>query len=166
MRARVLLFLGATALCAGACSKSPGEGLAGAAISAATGQKVDVDQDGGKVTFQTDKGEMKIASGDDASLPMDFPHDVYLPAGYKVQSAMEMPGAVIVEVDAPGRVPALFADASKQMQARGWKQTMAMQQAGDAQMLGFEKANRSAVVSLYDNDGNGVKVGLQLTTKQ
>jgi len=160
-----MLLLGA-ALVVGACGKSPGEALAEAAVSAATGQKVDVDKDGGQVTFKTEQGDMKVSSGEAAALPLDFPKDVYLPAGYTVQSAMEMPGAVIVEVDAPGKVPALFADASREMQARGWKQTLAMQQAGDTQMLGFEKDNRSAVVSLYDNDGAGVKVGLQLTTKQ
>lgn len=163
MRAHVLILLGA-ALCVGACGKSPGERIAEAAVSAASGQKVEVDGD--KVTIKGDEGDVEIASGDAAALPLDFPKDVYLPSGYKVQSAMQMPGAVIVEVDAPGKVPALFADASREMQARGWKQTLAMQQAGDSQMLGFEKDNRSAVVSLYDNDGDGVKVGLQLTTKQ
>jgi hypothetical protein len=161
-----VVLLGVAALCATACSKSPGDRLAETALSAATGQEVEVDKDGGKVTLKGDKGDVTLASGDAATLPADFPKDVYLPSSYKVESSMQMPGATVVSVAAPGQVSALFADASQQMQAQGWKQTMAMQQSGETQMLAFEKDNRSAMVS-FDADENGqVKVALQLATKQ
>ena len=163
---RVLLLLGVAVLTVAACGKSPGERLAEKALSAATGQEVEVSKDGAEVTFKTDKGEMKIAGGDDATLPNDFPKDVYLPSGYKVESSMQMPGALVVSLAAPGQVSSLFADASKQMQAEGWKQTLAMQQSGETQMLAFEKENRSAMVS-FDADGDeAVKVSLQLTRKE
>jgi hypothetical protein len=162
---RLFITLGVIALCATACGKSPSERMAEAAISAATGQKVEVDKDGDKVTLKTDKGDMQVSSGDGATLPASFPKDVYLPSGYKVMSAMEMPNAMVIELSAPGQVSALFSDASRQMQSQGWKQTMAMQQASDTQMLAFEKENRSALVSLYGDD-SGVKVGLQLAQKE
>ena len=79
---------------------------------------------------------------------------------------MQMPGAFVVAVDAPGEVSSLFGETSRQMQAQGWKQTMAMQQSGETQMLAFEKDNRSAMVSFDAADGGGVKVALQLATKQ
>jgi hypothetical protein len=161
-----VFLLGVAALVATACSKSPGERLAETALSAASGHQVEVDKDGGKVTFKGDKGDMTIASGNAATLPADFPKDVYLPARYKVESSMQMPGATVVSVAAPGQVSALFADASKQMQAQGWKQTMAMQQSGQTQMLAFEKADRSAMVSFDAGDDGDVKVALQLATKQ
>jgi len=163
---RIVFLCAAAALLATACSKSPGERLAETALSAASGHKVEVDKDGGKVTFKGDKGDMTIASGNAATLPADFPKDVYLPSGYKVESAMQMPGATVVSVAAPGQVATLFADASKQMQAQGWKQTMAMQQSGQAQMLAFEKDNRSAMVSFDAGDNGDVKVALQVATKQ
>lgn len=162
---RVLFLLGVAALCV-ACGKSPGERLAETALSAATDQKVELDHDGGKVTLKGDKGDMTISGGDAATLPPDFPKDVYLPADYKVESAMQLPGATVVSVAAPGRMSALFADASKQMQAQGWKQTMSMQQSGESQMLAFEKENRSAMVSFDADENGGVKVALQIATKQ
>ena len=160
-----VVLLGVAALCV-ACGKSPGERLAESALSAATGQKVELDHDGGKVTLKGDKGDVTIASGDAAVLPADFPKDVYLPSRYKVESAMQMPGATVVSVTTPGQVSSLFADASKAMQAQGWKQTMAMQQTGQTQMLAFEKDNRSAMVSFDADEHGDVKVALQLATKQ
>ena len=159
-------LVGAAALSAIACSKSPGERLAETALSAATGQKVEVDKDGGKVTLKGDKGDVTFANGDAATLPADFPKDVYLPADYKVESSMQMPGALVVSLAAPGQVSSLFADASKQMQAEGWKQTMAMQQSGETQMLAFEKENRSAMVSFDADADDTVKVSLQVTRKE
>ena len=163
---RVLILLGVAALTLTACGKSPGERLAEKALSVATGQQVEVAKDGGEVTFKTDKGDMKITGGEGARLPADFPKDVYLPAGYTVESSMQLPGAIVVSLAAPGRVSAMFDDASKRMQAQGWKQTMTMQQSGETQMLAFEKPERSAMVS-FDADGGGaVKVSLQLTHKE
>jgi hypothetical protein len=163
---RALILLGVAALCATACGKSPGGRLAEAGVSAATGHQVEVDKDGGQVTFEGDQGATTIASGSAATLPADFPKDVYLPARYKLESAMQMPGAIVVAVDAPGEVTSLFGEASRQMQAQGWKQTMAMQQGGDTRMLAFEKDNRSVMVSFDADSSGGVKVALQLATKQ
>ena len=58
----------------------------------------------------------------------------------------------------------MFADASRQMQSQGWRQTMSMQQNASTQMLAFEKDQRSAMLT-FNAEGNAVKVGLQLTKK-
>jgi hypothetical protein len=50
------------------------------------------------------------------------------------------------------------------MPARGWKQTMAMQQTASTQMLAFEKEQRNAMLT-FNADGDAVKVGLQLTKR-
>ena len=162
---RHLLVLSIAALCVTGCGKSPGERLAEAALEASTGQKVDVSEDGGKVTLKTDKGEMKISGGEGATLPAGFPQDVYLPADYKVSSSMELPGAMVVSLETAGQVAAMAADASKRMQAQGWKQTMAMQNEGDNQMFVFEKDQRDATVS-FSREDDVVTVGLQLSSKQ
>jgi hypothetical protein len=161
---RSILILGLVALGVAGCGKSPGERLGEAAISAATGHKVDVDENGGKVTFKTDQGEMQVASGASATLPADFPKDVYLPARYTVESVMQMPNAQVLALDTSGDIASMFADASKRMQAEGWKQTMAMQQTASTQMLAFEKDQRSAMLT-FNAEGDAVKVGLQLTKK-
>jgi ribosomal protein S6E (S10) len=162
---RLSIMLAVVALCATACGKSPGERLTEAAVSAATGQKVSVDHNGDKVTLTTDKGELKISGGDNATLPAGFPDDVYLPSGYKVESAMEMPDAMIVALQAPGQVAALSAAASRQMQARGWNQVMAMQPDGETRLLAFDKDKRNASLS-FDHDGDRVRMSVQLSNKQ
>ena len=167
MRNLPLIAIAATvALALTACGKSAGERAAEAAIEAGTGQKADVDAKNGAVTIKTDKGETKITSGDSAALPATFPKDVYLPEHYAVKSAMEMPNAMVLEIEAPGAVAALAADASKRMQAQGWKQQMAMAQTGQSQVLVYEKEKRSATLSFNDNGGKGVTLGVQVATNQ
>lgn len=157
---RSILILVLLALGAAGCGKSAGERLGEAAISAATGHEVDAH--GGKVTFKSDQGEMQVASGASATLPVDFPKDVYLPARYTVDSVMRMPNAQVLALDTSGDIASMFAAASKHMQAQGWKQTMAMQQNASTQMLAFEKDRRNAMLT-FNADGDAVKVGLQLT---
>jgi len=167
MRSLPLIAIAATAVLAlTACGRSAGERAAEAAIEASTGQKADVDAKNGAVTIKTDKGEMKMTSGDTAALPAAFPKDVYLPEHYTVKSAMEMPNAMVLEIEAPGAVAALAADAGKQMQAQGWKQQMAMSQTAQSQVLVYEKEKRSATLSFNDNGGKGVTLGVQVATNQ
>ena len=167
MRSLPLIAIAASAVLAlTACGKSAGERAAEAAIEASTGQKADVDAKNGAVTIKTDKGEMKMTSGDTAALPASFPKDVYLPEHYAVKSAMEMPNAMVLEIEAPGAVATLAADASKRMQAQGWKQQMAMAQTGQSQVLVYEKEKRSATLSFNDNAGKGVTLGVQVATNQ
>ena len=167
MRNLPLIAIAATvALACTACGKSAGERAAEAAIEAGTGQKADVDAKNGAVTIKTDKGEMKMTSGDSAALPASFPKDVYLPEHYTVKSAMEMPNAMVLEIEAPGAVATLAADAGKRMQAQGWKQQMAMAQTGQSQVLVYEKEKRSATLSFNDNGGKGVTLGVQVATNQ
>jgi len=149
-----------------ACGKSPSEKLAEAAIEASTGQKADVDADNGQVTLKTDKGDMKVTSGDAAKLPANFPQDVYLPAGYKVGSVMEMPGAMVVDVEAPGNVADTFAAATAKMTSEGWKQQMALQQTPQNQIAVYGKGDRNATLSISEAPGKGVRIGVQLTTRQ
>lgn len=162
---RRVVILAIATLCTVACGKSPEERVAEAAIKAASGHDVEIDQDGGQLTLKTGQGEMRVSGGDAAALPASFPKDVHLPAGYAVNSAMEMPNVTQVELDVPGEVPAVFDAYSRAMQAQGWQQTMAVQEVADTRMLGFEKGGRQALVSVYDQ-GQGVKVGVQLTGKQ
>jgi len=161
---RSILILALVVLGAAGCGKSPGERLGEAAVSAATGHKVAVDKDGDKVTFKTEQGDMQVASGASATLPADFPKDVYLPARYTIESVMQMPNAQVLALDTTGDIAAMFADANRQMQSQGWRQTMSMQQNASTQMLAFEKDQRSAMLT-FNAEGNAVKVGLQLTKK-
>ena len=53
--------------------------------SGASDAKVDLSQ--GKMSIKTDTGEMVMSTGDSVSLPADFPKDIYVIKGAKIQTA-------------------------------------------------------------------------------
>lgn len=160
---RIVLVV-ALACAATACSKSPGERLAEAAVSVASGQKVAVDKDGGKVTLKTDKGDVQITSGDAATLPAAFPQDVHLPAGYKVESSMQSNDAILLGLVVPGDLAKLASDTDQAMTGDGWKQQTAMQSAG-GKLFMYEKDKRSAMMSFAPGEDGKVRLGVQLATQ-
>jgi hypothetical protein len=167
-RKRVFLAMTSALLACGllaGCQRAA-DGMADAAIEAASNGKVKVDRDGDKVVFKTGDGEMVVQGGEALPLPDDFPGDVYLPGEYAVNSVMDLQGVSVVGLRTPGKVPALFADARKHMVAQGWKETMAMQHSADSAMLAFEKQGegdgaRTAMLSFGD-DGDSVQMSVQL----
>ena len=162
---RTVLLCG-LALFVVACAKSPEERIAEAAIERATGGKAEVERDGDQVTVKTGQGEMRISRGDAAILPPDFPKDLPLPHGYKVMESLAMAGNTVLALDAPGKVPAVAAQARDAMRAHGWKETTAMEQSDDTRIYVYEKDGRHANLGFYDNQQGGVRVGVQLTGKQ
>jgi hypothetical protein len=158
----------AAALSSAGCRRA-GEAAADAAIAAASGGKVDVSHDGDTTVIRSADGKqtMTVSTGDGAALPAGFPKDVYLPADYKIESAMEMPGAVITHVLARGSVASVSSDADKGMQAQGWKQTMVMAQSDEAHIVMWEKGERHATLTIAgDKAQGGVQVGYQLATSK
>ena len=169
IRTSFLVAFAAVALLAGAGCKRAGQSAAEAAISAATGGKADVHQDGETTTITSKDGKetMTISAGGDAKLPADFPRDVFLPADYKVESALEMPGAMVTHVLTEGSVASIAADADKGMQAQGWKQSMVMAQSEQAHIVMWEKGERHATLTIAgDKAQGGVQVGYQLATEK
>ena len=170
MRIRHVLFvaLASTAMLAAGGCKRTGEAAADAPIAAASGGKVDVSHaDDGTTTISTADGQqtMTVSTGDGARLPTSFPGDVFLPSDYKVESAMEMPGAVITHVLTQGSVASVSSDADKGMQGQGWKQAMVVAQSDEAHIVMWEKGERHATLTIAgDKAQGGVQVGYQLAT--
>jgi len=159
------LFLVLPLVLAVAGCQKVGQTAADAAIARATG--ANVDRDGELVTLRTAEGDVAIRTGDSVALPEDFPQDVYLPAGYQVNSVMALQGVSMVSLTVPGEVSALLAEARRAMQARGWTQSMSAQHSADTAVLAFEKGDqeprRSATLSFNRNNGDEhVIVGVQL----
>jgi hypothetical protein len=149
-----------------ACGKTPAERATDAMLSAATGQKVSVDKDGDRTTVHTDQGDMTV---DNTRLPAEFPKDVYLPASYKIETAMTLPNAMVVHLLAPGQVEPIAAAAGRQMLAQGWTSMMTMAQSEKGSVVMYEKQaeKRHATLTIAeDGDGNGVQVGYQLATER
>lgn len=95
-------------------------------------------------------------------LPADFPEDVFLPAGYRVESLLALDGARVVKLRAPGQVAPLFDDARSSMAALGWDEQLAVVHAADSAMASFEKGTRSTVLSLGKGERGEVVLSLQL----
>jgi hypothetical protein len=168
MRIRHLAFVAfaATAMLSAAGCKRAAETASDAAIAAASGGKVEVSRDGGTTTIATGDGKQKmtISAGADVALPASFPKDVFLPADYKVESAMELPNAMIVHVLATGTLEAIAPEADKAMQAQGWKPALTMADTPQAHIVSWEKGERHATLTLAgDAKQNGVQVGYQLS---
>ena len=159
---RLLLLSLVIAACLGGCDKAAGVATE-VAIETASGQKVDVERDGDKVTYKTEEGEMTMQGGVDLPLPADFPKDIYLPRTYVVNSVMDMGGMRMVALMAPQPVPALFNSATAAMEQQGWKQVTAMQHASGNAMLAFEKEKRHVSLSFNSNrQGAGTLVSVQM----
>jgi hypothetical protein len=143
-----------------ACGKSPQE----AAVSAATGGKVDMKQEGDKTTVTTADGQISVSTQAGQPLPTDFPKDIWLPDGYSIQTAANFGGAQVLDMVVPGDIAGNAQTASSKMQADGWKQTMSLAQ-NDSQVLMFEKDGRSTQLAFTKND-DGAHMHVQVTPKQ
>jgi len=129
---RILFAAASLALLLAACGESPEE-RAG---------------DATKMTVETDQGAMTVQSGEGLSLPTDFPADVYLPSGYKVQNVMQIGPMNSVVLGLSGQSQALIKEITGKMESSGWKTAMSMQSGGQGAMMSFIKDKRSATYSL------------------
>lgn len=148
----------AAALLLSACGKSPDE----AAVSAMSGGKVD--KDGDKLTVQTDQGAVTFNAAEGQPLPANFPKDVFLPKDYSVRSSMDMNGALLVDVLAPGTPAEVFAAAGAAMPGMGWKQSASMQQQG-TRILVFENEAQMVQYSVMDDEPGKAHVSVAITKK-
>jgi hypothetical protein len=159
---RLLPLLACAAFSIAGCQKAA-DAATEAAIERASGEKVEVDRDGGQVRIKTADGELTMQAGDALPLPADFPKDVYLPGRYDVNSVMDMGGTQVVSVSTRGKVSGVFAEAQQAMADAGWTQTMSMQHSADSAMLSYEKDARAAVLSFNRGEGSdGVVMAVQL----
>lgn len=159
---RLLPLLVCAAFSIAGCQKAA-DAATEAAIERASGEKVEVDRDGGQVRIKTADGELTMQAGDALPLPADFPKDVYLPGRYDVNSVMDMGGTQVVSVSTRGKVSGVFAEAQQAMADAGWTQTMSMQHSADSAMLSYGKDARAAVLSFNRGEGSdGVVMAVQL----
>src|SRR5690606_10531528 len=76
--------------CGPSAEEAAAERTAEAALGALTGHDVEIDDDGETISYTTEEGQVTMTGGGSAQLPGNFPDDVYLPAGYAVQSTLAM----------------------------------------------------------------------------
>lgn len=161
VRAGLLAAGAVAALSLAACRDGAGDAAARAALLAAGGG-VEIDDDGGTVSYRTEQGEVTITGGHAAALPRDFPDDVYLPSAFVVESTLAMDQDLFVALAVDEDVPEVYAAARTVMAGHGWTETMAALENNQNGLMSYEKADRAAVLSLARGD-DGTTMGLQLT---
>jgi hypothetical protein len=132
-------------------SEKAAENIAEKALEKSTGGKANVDINQGNVSVDTKEGSMK--TGENVSLPADFPSDVYVYEG-SIKSVItnnEQNGFnVTIETDKPiAEVKAAYMD---KIVSGGWEKTGTMD-VGDTISIGAKKDNRSLSVMISSSDG-------------
>ena len=115
-------------------------------IKKETGKDVNIDLNGKNLTVTGADGEGMFTAGEDVKLPSDFPKSVPIYGGATIKSVVTVPGEeganVVLETsDSPTTVRDWY---KKEAEAKGWKQTAALDLEGDSHMLAFDREENGA----------------------
>lgn len=160
----VMAGLTAASLALGGCKKA-GEKAAEKAIEegmAREGVKADVDVSGDKVTIKSEEGKAEFSGGKGATVPADFPKDVYVYEGATVKAALTVPGGCNLILETGDGADKVLSAIKGKMAANGWKEAMNLNQDGHS-MVQYRKGHRSAMVNI---DGSGKTTTITLTTTE
>lgn len=125
-------------------------------IESTTNSDVDVDLDNNSVTVNTNGGS--LTAGDNATVPDNFPSDVYLIDG-DVISAMTIDEdeTFQVQIDTPNSLSEAMDIYNEQLPADGWDITSTLTLTDSGSMMA-EKDDRSVTVSFGTSDGTTVVI--------
>jgi len=160
----LLLFTLAGTIIVGGCGKKSQEKTIEKAIESKTGKDADVDISDKKIEIETDEGKMSMSTGDGAKIPSDFPKDIYIPDGVKVEMAIqtEKGYSIALSTNQPrSKVTTMY---KKQMEASGWtsKTTMDM---GNQFMLAYGKGKRIATIIIV-GDNKSTRMNITASISQ
>ncbi len=130
--------------------------------SGAKGAKVDLSK--GKMTVKTEEGVTELSTGEAVSLPADFPKDVYVLKGAKIQMAMKTPQGFMIQMKSDQGMSKIAEAYGAEMKAQGWTQETAADM-GEMRSRSFKKEKRQAVVMVSKSDAAS-DVMLTLTTEE
>lgn len=148
--------------------------------AAAEGRNVDVDIDGGRFSVETEDGsyvadgesvemtakdgQFKMALGDKATVPADFPKDVPVYPGAKVTMSMSdaESSSMSLQLETPDSVDRVAEFLKSELPAQGWTNDTEIKTGGDSpmQMLGYKKDNRTVQFMIQ---GTGTATQLSVT---
>ncbi|GMR07774.1 MAG: hypothetical protein BMS9Abin26_0778 [Gammaproteobacteria bacterium] len=144
------------------CSDDAEETLVEKQIELATGGKADVDISKGQMTITSDSkgGEVSMSIGENVTLPEDFPKDVLVYPGSKLESAVQMPEGFSLGLTSKDNRKNIVDAYQDTMQSNGWKVQTTMVIDTQSIMM-YEKDNR--VTSILVDDGNKDSVRISVT---
>lgn len=115
---------------------------------------------GQTVTLNQGGRDMRIAIGDAAVLPADFPPDIALPQPHAIARVQRSEARILLEIEAPGPLDDAAGRFDADMQAAGWV-AAAMRQPPSGIAKAWEKDAR-AVLAWWTPTADGVHLQLEL----
>ena len=123
------------------------------------GQEVDVDIDSEKQSFsmsvQGESGSMDMTAGENAKLPDDFPEDVPLYPGMKLQVVSTMDGQEMhmIQGSTGDDLETVAARLAKDAQSNGWTEAMSMNMGAQQRMLNYTQGDRILNYAVMREEG-------------
>jgi hypothetical protein len=136
----------------GKASEKVSEKLLEKSLRSSGAKNADVDLAKGKMTVKTAEGETEMSFAESASLPADFPKDVFVLKGAKIQMAMKSPQGFMVQMKSELPMGKIAESYSAEMKAQGWAQE-ASTDMGEMSSRSFKKEKRQVVVIVSTSDG-------------
>jgi len=112
-----------------------------------SGGKADVKIRDGKVSIKTKDGEFTAATGGAASIPSDFPSDVYLLKGAQTLATVKVPEGFSVTLQSKESLDAIVAKYAAEMKALGWAEETTVNM-GKHVMTAYQKESEGRKVSV------------------
>jgi len=139
----------------GKAKKSISEKIAEKAIEMsmkdADGTSAKVDLSKGSMTIKTKDGETAVFSGEGASIPADFPKDVYIVKGAKIQMSMKTPDGYMLNLQVEQSAAKLAETYEAELKAQGWKQEASFDM-GETRSLSYKKDERQVAIVMGKAD--------------
>jgi len=139
----------------GKAKKSVSERIAEKAIEMSLknedGTSAKVDLSKGTMTIKTKDGETAVISGEGASVPADFPKDVYLVTGAKIQMSMKTPDGYVLNMQVEQAAAKIAATYETELKAQGWAQEASFDM-GDTRSLSYKKDDRQLAIIMNKSD--------------
>ena len=117
-------------------------------VEAATGSEIDIDEDGGTISIQTDEGEFSMGAG--AELPDGFPDEIPLVEGEFGRGMRLSEGETdgfIANVVAPGAIADVYAQATELLEGAGFTE-QASSDMGGMRTVAYEPTGAIAALGL------------------
>jgi hypothetical protein len=108
---------------------------------------VKVDKSGEKVTIQTKDGTAVIAGGKGATVPENFPKDVYVYEGATITASVSVPDGFNLVMETGDSADKVLGTIKSKMTGLGWQEAMTMNQ-GNVSMVSYKKGERTASVNI------------------
>ncbi len=123
--------------------------IAGCSKSTDVVEDVKVTEKGYEVNI--DNEGVKVASGEFAKIPDNFPADIYIYKNAKLISSAEVPNGMALNMESKDSVSSILAEYEKEMAAKGWKLQNKMD-AGTQKMIIFKKEKQMAMLMLNKSE--------------